>query len=251
MTISQDPTAPLFAVIGSTGTQGRSVIKALQESANPYRVRAITRDTSKPAARDLDRIGCHLVAADVEDVESLNKAFEGATFAFLMTNSDYTDDSPEFQHEYQQGKNQFDAAITSRVKVIAWAGIPNMKAIYGGKGKVDNFDVKARITAYGRSLSSSVKIIDVQPGAYLTNYTTHGPPRPHPSVPNAFIFGLAVPPDTPLPVIDMAEDYGKYVVGPLEWALAGQEEERWNEVSTVHAAPGYITPSEMCQAFER
>lgn len=49
----------------------------------------------------------------------------------------------------------------------------------------------------------------------------------------------------------MAEDYGKYVVGPLEWALAGQEEERWNEVSTVHAAPGYITPSEMCQAFER
>lgn len=98
MTISQDSSAPLFAVIGSTGTQGRSVIKALEESAKPYRVRAITRDTTKPAAKDLERIGCHLVKADVEDAESLKAALTGAAYAFLMTNSDYTDLSPEFAH---------------------------------------------------------------------------------------------------------------------------------------------------------
>lgn len=98
MTISQGPSAPLFAIIGSTGTQGRSVIKALEESINPYRVRAVTRDTSKPAAQELEKIGCEVVQADVEDVASLKTAFEGATYAFLMTNSDYTDQSPEFEH---------------------------------------------------------------------------------------------------------------------------------------------------------
>lgn len=65
------------------------------------------------------------------------------------------------------------------------------------------------------------------------------------------MFGLALPPDAALPVIDMEEDYGKYVVGPLEWALDGQGEERWKEVQTVHAAPGYVTPEEMCQAFSK
>ena len=98
MTITQDSPVPLFAVIGSTGTQGRSVIKALEESTKPYRVRAITRDTSKPAAQNLAKIGCDVVNADVEDVESLKKAFRGASYAFLMTNSDYTDQSPEFKH---------------------------------------------------------------------------------------------------------------------------------------------------------
>jgi hypothetical protein len=52
-------------------------------------------------------------------------------------------------------------------------------------------------------------------------------------------------------VIDMEEDYGKYVVGPLEWALARPEEEaRWEAVKTVHAAPAYITPAEMAQVFQ-
>jgi hypothetical protein len=98
MTITQDSSAPLFTVIGLTGIQGRSVIKALEESTKAYRVRAITRDTSKPAAQDFAKIGCDVVKADIENVESLKEAFGGATYAFLMTISDYEDQSPEFEH---------------------------------------------------------------------------------------------------------------------------------------------------------
>lgn len=47
----------------------------------------------------------------------------------------------------------------------------------------------------------------------------------------------------------MEEDYGKYVVGPMEWALQGPEA-RWDEVKIVHAAPEYITPAEMAQIFQ-
>ena len=60
-----------------------------------------------------------------------------------------------------------------------------------------------------------------------------------------------MPGDAPLPVIDMEVDYGKYVVGPLEYALGGEGEERWKEMKAVHAAPGYITPDEMCQTFSQ
>lgn len=60
-----------------------------------------------------------------------------------------------------------------------------------------------------------------------------------------------MPGDAPLPVVDMEKNYGKYVVGPLEYALGGEGEDRWKEMETVHAAPGYITPNEMCQAFSQ
>lgn len=91
---------------------------------------------------------------------------------------------------------------------------------------VRSFEVKARVTAYGRSLPSSTKILDIQPGAYFTNYTSQSPPRAT-SNPNEFVFGLAMPGDAALPVTDMEEDYGKYVVGPLEYALGGEGEDRW------------------------
>jgi hypothetical protein len=117
-----------------------------------------------------------------------------------------------------------------------------------------SFEVKARVTAYGRSLTlpsgKPPKILDIQPGAYLTNVLVTSPPRRSPDDPNTFVLSLAVTPDTDVPMIDMQEDYGKYVVGPIEWALEG-EEERWDEVKTVHAAPEYITAAEMAKAFAK
>jgi hypothetical protein len=117
-----------------------------------------------------------------------------------------------------------------------------------------SFEVKARVTAYGRSLvlpsGKHPKILDIQPGAYLTNVLVTSPPRPSPDDPNTFVLSLAVTPDTDVPMIDMQEDYGKYVVGPIEWALEGPEE-RWEEVKTVHAAPGCITGAEMARAFAK
>jgi uncharacterized protein YbjT (DUF2867 family) len=96
--ILQNTSSPLFVVIGSTGVQGRSVIKALQESKQPYRVRSITRDTSSASAQALQQIGCETFKADVDDATSLQRAFDSATYAFLMTSSDYTDLSAGFDH---------------------------------------------------------------------------------------------------------------------------------------------------------
>lgn len=94
MTITKDASAPLFAVVGATGGQGGSVVRALEASSLPYRVRAITRDASKPAANALKALGCDVVEADVKTPEGAKKTFEGAEFAFVMTLTDFS--SPDF-----------------------------------------------------------------------------------------------------------------------------------------------------------
>ena len=90
MTISELDSAPLFTVVGSTGTQGRSVVHAIKASAKLYRVRAITRDIGKPMAKELEALGCELVCADISTAEGCRRAFEGADFAYAMTVSDFT-----------------------------------------------------------------------------------------------------------------------------------------------------------------
>lgn len=89
MTVSDALSAPLFVVVGSTGTQGTSVIKAIEESSAAYRVRGLTRDTSKDAAKALEARGVEVAAADVLKEEELIKAFQGATYVFAMTTPDH------------------------------------------------------------------------------------------------------------------------------------------------------------------
>ncbi|KAJ9094296.1 hypothetical protein QFC20_006924 [Naganishia adeliensis] len=108
MIISSDTSAPLFVVVGSTGVQGRSVIKAPQESPKPYRIRAVTRDVSKDPAKELDRIGCEVVQGDADDRTSLNTVF-------VVRRGE--DVKQGLEHELQQGKNQFGALWEIRALV--------------------------------------------------------------------------------------------------------------------------------------
>ncbi|KAG9008122.1 hypothetical protein FRB94_013679 [Tulasnella sp. JGI-2019a] len=57
MTITKDTAAPLVVVVGATGIQGSSVIKALGESNKLYRIRGLTRDLEKPASKALTEQG--------------------------------------------------------------------------------------------------------------------------------------------------------------------------------------------------
>lgn len=70
MTVSSDIYSPLSVVVWLQAF--RAVIKALQDSPKPcpYRIRAITRDVSKDAAKDLDRIGCDVPQGDADDPAS-------------------------------------------------------------------------------------------------------------------------------------------------------------------------------------
>lgn len=55
----------LITVFGATGNQGGSVIRAIQADpalSKEYKIRGITRDPSKPAAKDLAAKGVDVVS---------------------------------------------------------------------------------------------------------------------------------------------------------------------------------------------
>jgi len=78
----------LLVVFGATGNQGGSVVDFVlnhPELSKQFKVRGITRDLTKPAAEALKQKGVEVVAADVNDEESLKRALEGANAVFATT----------------------------------------------------------------------------------------------------------------------------------------------------------------------
>jgi uncharacterized protein YbjT (DUF2867 family) len=76
----------IIAVVGATGAQGGGLARAiLNDKSSEFSVRALTRDINSEKAKELARMGAEVVAADVDNVESLKKAFAGAYGAFCVT----------------------------------------------------------------------------------------------------------------------------------------------------------------------
>ena len=76
----------IIAVLGATGSQGGGLVRAILADPNGgFAARALTRDPNSDKAKELAKLGAEVVAADVDDVESLKKAFAGAYGAYCVT----------------------------------------------------------------------------------------------------------------------------------------------------------------------
>src|SRR5438105_12801361 len=76
----------IIAVVGATGAQGGGLVRAiLNDKQGSFAARALTRDPNSDKAKALADAGAEVVAADVDDVKSLKKAFDGAHGAFCVT----------------------------------------------------------------------------------------------------------------------------------------------------------------------
>lgn len=102
----------LILVTGATGKQGGAVARSLLAAGFP--VRALTRDPSKPAARSLARRGAEVVAGNLDDTVSLQRALGGVYGVFSVQN--YWEKNVGFGGELRQGKNLGDAARTAGVR---------------------------------------------------------------------------------------------------------------------------------------
>lgn len=65
----------IIAVLGSTGQQGGAVARACLEDGD-WHVRGVTRNVNSKGAQALAAAGAELVLADLNDEESLIRAFE-------------------------------------------------------------------------------------------------------------------------------------------------------------------------------
>ncbi|KAJ7885726.1 NAD(P)-binding protein [Mycena olivaceomarginata] len=214
MTITQDPTAPLVAVVGATGAQGGSVINALAESKKPYRIRGFTRDSTKPASQQLIAQGVemHTISLVLANLKSVFEAFAGASMVFLVTNFWEHLDA---ERETAEAKMMIDAAKAAGVNRIVWSGLPDYSKLSGGKyTHVVHFDGKAAVAEYGRR--SGVPFVDVQAGYYASNLLSPGRTPIKGRTDGAFAIRVPVSPTTSLPVFDAERDYGLYVGHVLE-----------------------------------
>ena len=114
-----------IAVIGATGAQGGGLVRAiLDDPDGKFEVRAVTRDPSSDKAKVLAEAGADVVAADVDDVESLKQAFDGAYGAFCVTFF-WEHFSPE--KEENQVRNMAAAAKEAGVEHVIWSTLEDTR----------------------------------------------------------------------------------------------------------------------------
>jgi uncharacterized protein YbjT (DUF2867 family) len=135
-------------VIGATGAQGGSVVNALL--SDEYEVRGVTRRPDSPEADRLRRQGVEVVAADLDDPESLDKAFDGAQGAFCVTNIwEHLDPA----RETRQAENLAAAVGRAGVEHSIWSTLGDSRLLMPldddriptllGRYKVPHTDAKA------------------------------------------------------------------------------------------------------------
>src|SRR5687767_2100242 len=140
----------IIAVVGATGAQGGGLVRAILNDANSgFAARALTRKVDSDKAKELAKLGAEVVAADLDDVESLKRAFAGAYGAFLLTNfwEHFSADK-----ELAQAKNMAQAAKQANLQHVIWSTLEdtrkwvplsdNRMPTLKGKYKVEHFDAK-------------------------------------------------------------------------------------------------------------
>jgi uncharacterized protein YbjT (DUF2867 family) len=140
----------LIAVVGATGAQGSGLVQAiLGDPGGGFKVRALTRDIHSEKARELVRLGAEVVAADVDDPESLKRAFAGAHGAYCVTFF-WAHFSPE--RELAEAGAMAKAARDAGLRHVIWSTLEDTRAWVPlndarmptllGKYKVPHFDAK-------------------------------------------------------------------------------------------------------------
>ncbi len=145
----------IIAITGATGAQGGGLARAiLNDPQSNFKVRAITRNPKSENALKLAEMGAEVVQADLDDVDSLCRAFDGAYGAFCLTNF-WEHFSPE--KEIQQAGNLAQAAKDAGVKHAVWSTFNDTRnwvpldddrmPTLQGKYKVPHLDSKGEANA--------------------------------------------------------------------------------------------------------
>ncbi len=145
----------IIAVVGATGAQGGGLVRAIAADPNgPFQARAITRDINSDKARELAALGVEVVAGDIDDAESIRRAFEGAYGAFCVT---FFWGHFSAEKEMEQARIMATAARDAGVQHVIWSTLEDTRNLVPlsddrmptlmEKYKVPHFDAKGEADA--------------------------------------------------------------------------------------------------------
>jgi uncharacterized protein YbjT (DUF2867 family) len=205
-----------IAVVGATGAQGGGLVRAiLADPSGGFAARALTRDPGGAKAKELAKLGAEVVAANVDDVDSLKKAFAGAHGAFCVTFF-WDHFSPE--KELAEARAMAQAAKDAGLKHVIWSTLedtrkwvplddPRMPTLQG-KYKVPHFDAKGEANAIFSELGVPTTFLNTS--FYWDNLVHFGSgPTKGPDGKLSFVLPMG---DKKLPGI-AAEDIGRCAYG--------------------------------------
>ena len=237
----------IIAVVGATGAQGGGMVRAILGDPNGgFAARALTRDVNSEKAWALAQQGAEVVAADVDDPQSLKKAFAGAYGAFCVTFY-WAHFSPE--KELAEAASMAQAAKHADLEHVIWSTLEdtrqwvplsdNRMPTLMGKYKVPHFDAKGEANHLFRGLGLPVTLLLTS--FYWDNFIYFGSgPKKGPDGKLAITFPMD---DKKLPGI-AAEDIGKCAYGIFK---------RGPEFigKTVGIAGEHLTGAQMAAAFTK
>ena len=235
-----------IAVVGATGAQGGGLVRAiLAEPSGGFAARALTRDPSSAKAKELAKLGAEVVAANVDDVDSLKKAFAGAHGAFCVT---FFWDHLSAEKELAEARAMAQAAKDAGVKHVIWSTLEDTRKwlpitdtrmpTLQGKYNVPHFDAKGEANAFFSQLGVPTTFLNTS--FYWDNLIHFGSgPKKGPDGKLAFVLPMG---DKKLPGI-AAEDIGRCAYGVFKRPdLVGK---------TVGIAGEHLTGAQMAAELSR
>ena len=237
----------VIAVLGATGAQGGGLVRAiLADKDGPFAARAVTRNPESDKARALADAGAEVVAADVDDQASLERAFAGAHGAFCVTFF-WDHFSPE--RELAQAGAMARAARGAGVSHAIWSTLEDSRRFIPldddrmptlmGKYKVPHFDAKGEADQLFRD--AGVPTTFLLTSFYWENFIYFGSgPKPGPDGVLALTMPLG---DAKFPSIAV-EDIGRSALAIFK---AGDK----YIGKTVGIAGEHLTGEEMAAALTR
>lgn len=235
----------VIAVVGATGAQGGGLIRAiLDDPAGGFSARALTRDVNSDQARALATLGAEVVPANLDDSDSLQRAFHDAFAVFCVTFF-WAHFSPE--KEFAEAKVMATVAKRTGVEHVIWSTLEDTRRwvplrdtrmpTLMGKYKVPHFDAKGEANAV--FTERGVPTTFLLTSFYWDNFIHFGmAPKRGPDGKLAITFPMG---DKKLPGI-AAEDIGKCAYGIFK---NGRE----YLGKTIGVAGEHLTGAEMAAAF--
>jgi uncharacterized protein YbjT (DUF2867 family) len=241
------PEKNIIVVFGATGAQGGGVARAILNDKNSsFSVRAVTRDTQSDKAKELAAMGAEVVAADIDDKQSMNHALDGAYGAYFVTFY-WAHFSPE--KEYREACSMAEAAKESGLKHVIWSTLEDTRKwvpldddrmpTLMGKYKVPHFDAKGEADECFKNLG--VPTTFLRASFYWDNFIYFGSgPKKGPDGK----YYLTFPLDDKKMAGIASEDIGKCAYGIFKKGeeLIGK---------TVGAAGEHLTGKEMAEAISK
>jgi uncharacterized protein YbjT (DUF2867 family) len=157
----------VIAVAGATGAQGGGLVRAiLSDPTSGFTARALTRNIGSEKAKALAQAGAEVIAADLNDLESVKRAFKGAYGAYCVTFF-WEHFSPE--KELAHARAMAEAAKHAGIQHVIWSTLEDTRKwvplsdkrmpTLMEKYKVPHFDAKGEADQIFRDLKLPVTFL--------------------------------------------------------------------------------------------